>query len=82
MMVEQFDRLSKYSLNPDNQKMYANKKEQWEKVANQNNVLTNEDTKILYENISLKSYVVNEKLRNEGSYLMKKRKWLIGLMKH
>lgn len=43
------------------------------KVANQNNVLTNEDTKILYENISLKSYVVNEKLRNEGSYLMKKR---------
>lgn len=82
MMVEQFDRLSKYSLNPDNQKMYANKKEQWEKVANQNNVLTNEDTKILYENISSKSYVVNEKLRNEGSYLMKKRKWLIGLMKH
>ncbi len=52
------------------------------KVANQNNVLTNEDTKILYENISLKSYVVNEKLRNEGSYLMKKSKWLIGLMKH
>ena len=52
------------------------------KVANQNNVLTNEDTKILYENISLKSYVVNEKLRNEGSYLMKKRKWLTGLMKH
>lgn len=52
------------------------------KVANQNNVLTNEDTKILYENISLKSYVVNEKLRNEASYLMKKRKWLIGLMKH
>ena len=47
------------------------------KVANQNNVLTNEDTKILYENISLKSYVVNEKLRNEGSYLMKKRKWLM-----
>lgn len=44
------------------------------KVANQNNVLTNEDTKILYENISSKSYVVNEKLRNGGSYLMKKRK--------
>lgn len=52
------------------------------KVANQNNVLTNEDTKILYENISSKSYVVNEKLRNGGSYLMKKSKWLIGLMKH
>ena len=46
------------------------------KVANQNNVLTNEDTKILYENISSKSYVVNEKLRNGGSYLMKKRKCL------
>ena len=52
------------------------------KVANQNNVLTNEDTKILYENISLKSYVVNEKLRNEGSYLMKPSNWVIGLMKH
>ena len=27
-MVEKFDRLAKYSLDPDNQKMYANKKEQ------------------------------------------------------
>lgn len=31
-MVEQFDRLSKYSLDPDNQKMYAVRKEQWENV--------------------------------------------------
>ena len=30
MLVEQFDRLWKYSLNPDNQKMYANEKEQKE----------------------------------------------------
>ena len=74
MMVEQFDRLSKYSLNPDNQKMYANKKEQWEKVANQNNVLTNENTKILYENISSKSYVVNEKLRNEAKLSYEEKK--------
>lgn len=29
-MVEQFDRLSKYSLDPDNKKMYAVRKEQWE----------------------------------------------------
>lgn len=29
-MVEQFDRLAKYSLDPDNQKMYAARKEQWE----------------------------------------------------
>lgn len=29
-MVEQFDRLSKYSLDPDNKKMYAARKEQWE----------------------------------------------------
>jgi hypothetical protein len=28
-MVEQFDRLSKYSLDPDNKKMYAARKEQW-----------------------------------------------------
>ena len=32
-MVEQFDRLSKYSLDPDNQKMYAVRKEQWENVV-------------------------------------------------
>lgn len=29
-MVDQFDRLSRYSLDPDNQKMYAARKEQWE----------------------------------------------------
>lgn len=28
-MVEQYGRLSEYSLDPDNQKMYADKKEQW-----------------------------------------------------
>lgn len=32
-MVEQFDRLSKYSLDPDNQKMYAVRKKQWEQQA-------------------------------------------------
>lgn len=31
-MVEQFDRLSKYSLDPDNKKMYEVRKEQWENV--------------------------------------------------
>ena len=76
-MVEQFDRLAKYSLDPDNQKMYADKKEQWEKVANKNNVLTNEDTKILYEYISSKSYVVNEKLRN-GAKLSYEEKEMVG----
>lgn len=29
-MVEQFDRLSKYSLDPDNKKVYTARKEQWE----------------------------------------------------
>lgn len=29
-MAEQFDRLSKYSLDPDNKKVYAARKEQWE----------------------------------------------------
>lgn len=33
-MAEQFDRLSKYSLNPDNKKMYEVRKEQWEKQVN------------------------------------------------
>lgn len=33
-MVEQFDRLSKYSLDSDNKKMYEVRKEQWEKQVN------------------------------------------------
>ena len=32
-MVERFDRLSKYSLDPDNKKVYAAMKEQWENVV-------------------------------------------------
>lgn len=32
-MAEQFDRLSKYSLDPDNKKVYAARKEQWENVV-------------------------------------------------
>ena len=32
-MVEQFDRLSKYSLDSDNKKMYEVRKEQWENVS-------------------------------------------------
>lgn len=32
-MVEQFDRLSKYSLDPDNKKVYTARKEQWENVV-------------------------------------------------
>ncbi len=43
-MVEQFDRLSKYSLDPDNKKVYAVRKEQWEnEVANgqKNDILNN-----------------------------------------
>ncbi|WP_286169281.1 hypothetical protein [Eubacterium sp. AM46-8] len=33
MLVEQFDRLSKYSLDSDNKKMYEVRKEQWENVS-------------------------------------------------
>lgn len=34
-MAEQYGRLSEYSLDPDNQKMYADKKEQWEMVIDE-----------------------------------------------
>ena len=43
-MVEQFDRLSKYSLDPDNKKVYAARKEQWENVVangQKNDILNN-----------------------------------------
>lgn len=32
-MVEQFDKLSKYSIDPDNKKVYTARKEQWENVV-------------------------------------------------
>ena len=80
-MVEQFDKLSKYSLDSDNQKMYSDKKEQWEKVANQKDVLTDEDTKMLYEYISSKSYVINEKLRNGAKLSYEEKKMVDRLNK-
>ena len=43
-MAEQFDRLSKYSLDPDNKKVYAARKEQWENVVangQKNDILNN-----------------------------------------
>lgn len=80
-MVEQFDRLSKYSLDPDNKKMYEVRKEQWEKVANQKDILTDEDTKMLYEYISSKSYVINEKLRNGAKLSYEEKKMVDRLNK-
>lgn len=32
-MVEQFDRLARYSLDPDNKKLYAARKKQWENIS-------------------------------------------------
>jgi len=48
MMVEQFDRLSKYSIDPDNKKVYTARKEQWE------NVVANgqKNDKIIYESFN------------------------------
>lgn len=43
-MAEQFDRLAKYSLDPDNKKVYAARKEQWENVVangQKNDILNN-----------------------------------------
>lgn len=100
--VEQFDRLSKYSLDPDNQKMYAARKEQCEKQAqslrnnseyqdrnneakvraggkeekllpSEKNKLSDEDIRVLYEYISSKSYVINEKLRNATELTLREK---------
>jgi hypothetical protein len=43
-MAEQFDRLAKYSLDPDNKKVYTARKEQWENVVangQKNDILNN-----------------------------------------
>lgn len=49
-MAEQFDRLAKYSLDPDNQKMYAARNEQWEQQLSGNQEyrpITRGDSKII-----------------------------------
>ena len=55
-MAEQFDRLSKYSLDPDNQKMYAVRKEQWENV-----VANSQKNDIMESDLS----IFKNKLRND-----------------
>ena len=55
-MVEQFDRLSKYSLDPDNQKMYAARKELWENV-----VANGQKNDIMESDLS----IFKNKLRND-----------------
>lgn len=76
---EKFGRLAKYSLDPENKKRYEVRRQQWKKAANQKNVLTDEDTKILYEYISSKSYVINEKLRNGAKLSYEEKKMVSGL---
>ena len=55
-MVEQFNRLSKYSLDPDNKKMYGVRKEQWENV-----VANSQKNDIMESDLS----IFNNKLRND-----------------
>ena len=56
-MVEQFDRLSKYSLDPDNKKVYAARKEQWE-----NDVANGQKNDIMESDLS----TLKCKLRNDS----------------
>ncbi len=55
-MVEQFDRLSKYSLDTDNKKVYAVRKEQWENVVanGQKNDIIKADNEV-YEGANYKA---------------------------
>lgn len=55
-MVEQFNRLSKYSLDPDNKKMYGVRKEQWENV-----VANSQKNDIMESDLS----IFKNKLRND-----------------
>ena len=55
-MVEQFDRLSKYSIDPDNKKVYTARKEQWENV-----VANGQKNDIMESDLS----IFKNKLRND-----------------
>lgn len=78
-MVEQFDRLSKYSLDPDNQKMYAARKEQWEQSIlfngssekhieelHKNDIinLSDKELQAVTQYKSFEAYIINDVLRN------------------
>lgn len=55
-MVEQFDRLSKYSLDPEDKKVYAARKEQWENVVanGQKNDIIKVDNEV-YESVNYRA---------------------------
>lgn len=60
-MVEQFDRLSKYSLDPDNQKMYTARKEQWENLLAAKEQIEYEDiTEQSLNNADIKKYKIRD----------------------
>lgn len=78
-MVEQFDRLSKYSLDPDNKKMYAARKEQWEQSIlfngssekhieelHKNDImnLSDKELQAVTQYKSFEAYIINDVLRN------------------
>lgn len=60
-MVEQFDRLAKYSLDPDNQKMYAARKKQWESSLVSKELIEYEDiTEQSLNNADIKKYKIRD----------------------
>lgn len=78
-MVEKFDRLAKYSLDPDNQKMYAARKEQWEQSIlfngssekhieelHKNDImnLSDKELQAVTQYKSFEAYIINDVLRN------------------
>lgn len=79
-MVEQFDRMSKYSLDTDNKKMYEVRKEQWEKNVSFDNSksekhiedlcdsdiiqLSDKELQAVTQYKSFESYIINDMLRN------------------
>ena len=70
--VDKFERLEKYSLDPENQKQYRCKSEAWKKVANGSEPdtmnLTNSETRALQQYKSFESYLINEALRNAEDF--------------
>lgn len=60
-MVEQFDRMSKYSLDTDNKKMYEVRKEQWENVvknSKKKHILEKDD--IVHENANYQATLLSQ----------------------
>lgn len=83
--AEKLERMSTYSLDADNKRMYAARAEAWQKEAEGltngllNDIITSEDIYYLNQAKSFESYIINEKLRQSEKLTEQENKLIKGI---